>query len=75
MEKEFIEEITDIFDKEELVNWDDKFRAYENWSSLIYLTIVAMVDEKYDVVISREEFINMVTIKDIYEYIVKVRAS
>lgn len=70
MKQEFIDELTDIFDLEEPVNMEDEFRKFESWSSLVYLSIIAMIDENYDIIIPREDFLEMKTIGDIYSYVV-----
>ena len=51
---------------------DTKFRDIEEWSSLLALSIIAMVDEEYEVKIKGDDIRNSQTIKDIFE-IVKSR--
>ena len=51
---------------------ETKFRDIEEWSSLIALSIIAMVDEEYNVKIMGDDIRNSQTIKDLYE-IVKSR--
>lgn len=54
------------------INGETKFRDIEEWSSLIALSIIAMVDEEYNVKIKGEDIRNSQTIRDIYN-IVKSR--
>ena len=45
MEEKFIElikEVLEIEDRE--INMGDKFREYEEWSSLAYLSVIAILD-------------------------------
>lgn len=42
------------------------FRKLEEWSSLIALSIIAMVDEEYEVTLKGDDMKNAVTIKDLY---------
>ena len=42
-----------------------KFRDLENWDSLSFLSVLAMLDEEYDVVIEGNDFRKLVTIEDL----------
>ena len=48
---------------------DDEFRDYEEWDSMAYLSVIAMIDDNYDIVIPGEEFEKLNKILDIYKYI------
>lgn len=50
-----------------------KYHELEEWSSLIGLSIIAMVDEEYDVAIKGNDVKSSVTIEDLFN-IVKKRA-
>ena len=50
-----------------------KYDELEEWSSLIGLSIIAMVDEEYDVAIKGNDVKSSVTIEDLFN-IVKERA-
>ena len=50
-----------------------KYHELEEWSSLIGLRIIAMVDEEYDVAIKGNDVKSSVTIEDLFN-IVKKRA-
>jgi acyl carrier protein len=56
------------------LNPDTAFRALEEWSSLTALSIIAMVDEEYEVVIKGDDIRNASTIHDLFE-LVKSRAN
>jgi acyl carrier protein len=72
MEEKFIDlfkETLEIIDQE--IKLDTKFRDLENWDSLSFLSILAMIDEEYDVVIEGNDFRKLVTIKDLINEIKK----
>ncbi len=71
MEKfiELIKETLEIEDHE--VNMSDNFREYEEWSSLAYLSVIAMLDEEYECQIEETEFKKLQTIQDLYNVVVK----
>ena len=41
------------------------FREMEEWDSLAFLSVIAMIDEEYDVVIEGNDFQKLITIGDI----------
>jgi thiol-disulfide isomerase/thioredoxin len=49
-----------------------EFKELEEWSSLTALSVIAMIDEEYDVKIKGDDVRNSQTINDLYE-IVKSR--
>ena len=67
MEK-FLENLIEVFERDS-IKPDDEFRNFEEWDSLAYLSIIAMIDENYDIVITGEEFEKLNKIQDIYNYI------
>lgn len=72
--KEFIENFADQFEETEASEFtaDTKFRELDEWSSLISLSIIAMVDEEYDVALKGDDIRNSETIEDLFN-IVKSR--
>ena len=48
---------------------ETKFRELEEWSSLLALSIIAMVNEEYDVVIKGDEMKKANTIVELYEIV------
>ena len=66
--KGFIENFADQFDDTELEQFtpDTKFRELDEWSSLIALSVIAMVDEEYDVTLKGDDIRNATTIEDIF---------
>lgn len=47
----------------------DKFRDYPEWSSLAFLSVIAMIDDEYDVVIEGKDFKTLNTLQDIADAI------
>lgn len=43
------------------------FRDLEEWSSLIALSIIAMVDEEYDVTLKGDDIRNANTVEDLFK--------
>ena len=43
-----------------------KFRDLDEWSSLLALSVMAMINEEYDVCISAREMVNANTIQELY---------
>lgn len=48
---------------------ETKFRDLAEWSSLIALSIISMVDEEYEVLLSGDDVKNAQTIQDIFNTI------
>ncbi len=53
---------------------DTKFRELEEWSSLIALSIIAMVDEEYEVTLKGDDIRNSTTIQDVFNVVVAKKA-
>ena len=69
-EKQFIQNFADQFDDEpEGLTLETKFRVIEDWSSIIALSVMAMCDEEYDVILSANEMENANCIADIYNIV------
>lgn len=49
---------------------DTKFREIDEWSSLIALSIIAMVDEEYEVTLKGDDVKAAQTIKDLFDTVV-----
>lgn len=71
---EFVAHFAEQFEETEqsLFTPQTKYHDLEEWSSLIGLSVIAMVDEEYDVTIKGNDVKNSVTIEDLYN-IVKSR--
>lgn len=66
MEAKFLEkfrEVLEISDRE--LSMADNFREYDEWNSLVFLSLIAMIDEEFDVLIEGKEFKLLKTNADI----------
>ncbi len=73
--KEFVENFADQFEETDAseITATTEFKNLEEWSSLIALGVIAMVDEEYDVRIKGDDIRAAVTIEDLFN-VVKERA-
>jgi acyl carrier protein len=71
--QEFIENFAAQFDDtdEALFTAETKFKELDEWSSLTALSIIAMVDDEYDVIIKGNDITNSDTIQDLFNVVVK----
>jgi acyl carrier protein len=70
MEKQFIAQFKDVLEIEDRkLELSDEFREFEEWDSLANLSVVAMIDEEYNVVIPTSEFNKLRTIGELIEEI------
>ena len=54
---------------ESLFEANTMFHDLDEWSSLIALAIIAMVDEEYDVALKGDEMRNAQTIEDLFAFV------
>ena len=66
--KDFIEKFAEQFDDTDVAEFapNTKFRCLEEWSSLSSLSIIAMIDGEYDVMINGNDIRESETIEDLY---------
>lgn len=67
----FIENFAEQFDETdvEVFTKDTVFHDLEEYSSLIALSIIAMVDEEYDVQLKGDDMRSAVTIEDLFNIV------
>lgn len=72
--EQFIENFAAQFDDtdEALFTAETKFKELDEWSSLTALSIIAMVDDEYDVIIKGNDIINSDTILDLFHAVEKL---
>ena len=66
MEAKFLDlskEVLEIEDKE--ISLNDEFREYDEWDSLAYLSVIAMLDDEFEIVIETEDFKKIRTVGDL----------
>ena len=68
----FIDNLAGQFDDTpaDQIQPETNFRDLEEWSSLIALSIIAMVDEEYGVTLKGDDIKNATTIRDIFNAVV-----
>ncbi len=66
MKEQFIKNFKEVVEVESVeLTMETKFRELEEWDSLAGLSVIAMIDEEYDVVLEGSEFKNQETIGDL----------
>lgn len=68
---DFILKFGEIFDDTDISSLrpETKFRELEEWSSLSALSVLAMVDEEYDIQLKADEMRKTNTIKELFDLI------
>ncbi len=74
---DFIENFAAQFDdtEAEVFTPETKFRELDEWSSLTALSIIAMVDDEYDIIIKGNDILSSETIQDLYDIVEKAVQS
>lgn len=73
--KVFIEHFAEQFEDTDAndIQGTTVFKELDEWSSLIALSVIAMVDEEYDVTIKGDDIRNANTVEDLFN-VVKAKA-
>ena len=68
---QFIENFTELFDETEsdTINATTHFKELDEWSSLVALSVIAMIDEEYDVEFRGDDIRGSNTVEDLYEIV------
>ena len=68
---EFIKKIEFEIDEIEvgMLKPETKYREMEDWSSMLGLIFIALIDTEYGITINGEELINAITIQDLYDVV------
>lgn len=69
--KDFIENFAAQFDDTDASEFkgETKFRELDEWSSLIALSVIAMVDEEYEVTLKGDDMRAANTIEELYQIV------
>ena len=68
MEEQFLQKFKEVLEvTDRNLSLSDKFRSYEEWDSLAFLSLIAMIDEEYDVIIDGKDFKQLETVADIIQ--------
>ena len=72
---EFVKNIAAQFEETDpyQITPSTKFRELDEWSSLIALSVIAMVDEEYDITLKGDDIMKANTVEDLFN-IVKSKA-
>lgn len=64
----FINNLVDQFDDIDasVVTEKTEFKKLEGWNSLVALSVIAMIDEEYDVTLKGDDIRGSVTIEDLF---------
>lgn len=67
----FIKNFAEQFDETDVSSFssDTNFKELDEWSSLIALSLIAMIDEEYDVIIKGEDIKKSSTIQDLFNVV------
>lgn len=66
--RDFVQNVAELFEETDLnvIKADTIFKELEEWSSLIALSVIAMVDEEYDVTLKGDDILNAATIEELF---------
>jgi len=68
MEEKFLELFKEVFEMEgQSVNFTDNFRDFDEWDSLTHLSLIAMLDDEYNMQIEEEELKKLLTVEDLFK--------
>ena len=69
---EFVELFAEQFDDTDAseIQSSTAFHDLDEWSSLIGLSVIAMVDEEFDVALKGDDVKNSVTVEDLYHRVI-----
>ncbi len=67
----FIRNLAGLFDDTDPkeITADAEFKSLDEWSSLLALSIVAMVDEEYGVVLKGDDIVVALTVADLFRMV------
>ena len=72
MKEKFIEKFREALDADgKEIGLEDRFRDYDEWDSLRYLSVIAMIDSEFDVIIETPDFRKIETVGGLIEEIEK----
>lgn len=68
----FVQKFAEQFDETDasVFTPETRFRDLDEWNSLIALSVIAMVDEEYDVTLKGDDIKNSETVKDVYNAVI-----
>lgn len=68
--QKFLEQFKEVLEIENReIGLDDAFRDLEEWDSLALLSVIAMIDDEYDVIIKGNQFKELQTLDQVIAFI------
>ena len=70
--QDFVEKFAEQFDETDVnsIKAETEFRGLKEWSSLIVLSVIAMVDEEYNVTLKGDDIRRAVTVEDLFNTVI-----
>lgn len=74
--KEFIENVQNQFEDTDpsMITAETEFKKLDEWSSLMALSLISMIDEEYDILLKGDDIKNASKVADLFD-IVEARVS
>jgi acyl carrier protein len=70
--QEFVKKISEQFDDDampENLKTDTEFKKLSEWCSMIALSVIAMIDDEYGIIIKGDDIRSATTIEDLYNIV------
>ena len=69
--KNFIKNFADLFEETDnsVFTPETKFRDIDEWSSLLALSVMAMVDEEYEVQLKADDMRGVTTVQELFDVV------
>ena len=65
--EDFIKKIEEVFEMPNgSITPNDNFREYQEWDSLVLLSLMAMLDDEYNITIPRDDFQKINTVEEMF---------
>ena len=73
--KDFIQNFADQFDDTDasMIKAETVFKELDEWSSLVALSVIAMIDEEYDITLKGDDIRNSNTVEDLFNVVMAKR--
>ena len=75
--QEFIKKFAELFDETDVSEFkaDAEFRDFNDWGSMVGLSVIAMIDDEYGVTINVEDFKKAKTIEALFNVVKETKAK
>lgn len=74
-EKTFLNSFAEALEMEDasVLTRETEFQNLDEWDSMAYLSVIALLDDQYGVQIENAEFVKFVTLGELMDYIENIR--